>query len=124
MPDISRATYDDSATARMTAARQSRNRLARERNQWLSVFTRHLPKGWSAHLAPAQTEPKEGGWNFVVCLHSPVGQIATRIAPDDLDLFDHLKETASDWDRHTYSDKLDRLGQLCKTPIRKHRRKA
>jgi len=118
--DIRRITSDDSATARMEAARKSRNRLVYERNLWMAVVSRLFP----SHITPAtQRGNHPDTFAHIVCIHTPAGQIATRISKDDLPMFEHLtKDRVSDWDRHTYFDKITRLERLASEPAKSRQR--
>lgn len=70
-----------------------------------------------AHLATqfpavlAYDDPNEPDWP-VIYITTPHGQLSWHIAPDDLDLFGHVKWTGGGtplWDGHTTAEKYERL---------------
>jgi len=77
-----------------------------QRDILVAVFARL----WPSHLAPAQDS--EEGWRYVVCVHSPKGQMAWHVADDELAFFRGLDIKPSDWDGHTSAQKTDRLIKL------------
>ncbi len=111
MSTIERITTDDSATARMAAARRNRQRIIDERNLLLSIVA-HL---WPAHLTPPSTQQSaSSSWQWVLCIHSPQGQLCWHITNEEADgLFAYLPRSSdSDWDGHRHMEKLERLKNM------------
>lgn len=49
----------------------------------------------------------------IVMVQTPAGQMAWHLAPNDVDLFDHVKfETTAEWDEHTTDEKYARIRKL------------
>ena len=94
-----------STTARLESARANRLRVIDEKLQLVSLLSRV----WPSHLSPTT---RGGAWSHVVCIHSPAGQLAWRLTDDEMPLFAHLTETATDWDKHSAEDKAARIEQL------------
>ena len=67
-----------------------------------------------AHLAavyPSRigyTDPSEPEW-AVVSISLPTGQVTWHVAPDDMDLFTHVRSGVEAWDGHTTDEKYARL---------------
>ncbi|MFJ3812572.1 hypothetical protein ACIPWE_40215 [Streptomyces sp. NPDC090073] len=67
-----------------------------------------------AHLAAiypsaiGYTDPEEPEW-AVVNISLPTGQACWHIAPDDMDLFEHVTKANYVWDGHTTEQKYGRL---------------
>jgi len=60
----------------------------------------------------AYSDPAEPNW-AVVMIETPQGQLSWHIAPDDMDLFDHVsRNDLYVWDGHTTEQKYERLRKL------------
>lgn len=113
---------DHTAVARKLLDQQSEiNRLTTERDRAYRERA-HLV----AHLAslyPSQigyTDPSSPDW-AVVIVEAPTGQMSWHIAPDDMELFEHVERTNGlvlPWDGHTTDQKYERLRQLTIRPKR------
>lgn len=60
------------------------------------------------------TDPDEPDWPVVI-IETPNGQMSWHIAPDDVDLFTHVRPTdraCRGWDGHTTEEKYDRIRLL------------
>lgn len=81
-----------------------------ERDRLVAFLSRLYP----AHLAVATDA--EPGWNYVVCIHTPAGQMAWHVPDSEIaDLFGHLVALPNDWDGHTTDEKYRRLERLAGT---------
>lgn len=78
----------------------------KERNLVVSA----LSKVWPAHLSIDATQPKR--FQYVVCIHSPAGQLTWHFPSGSLHLFIHLETKPSDWDGHSTEEKYKRLAAL------------
>ncbi len=55
------------------------------------------------------TDEAEPNW-AVVMVYLPTGQCAWHVAPDDMDLFQHVRREGTDlWDGHTTEQKYERI---------------
>lgn len=80
----------------------------RERAHLVALLTRLYP----AHIGYTDSEEPDYA---VVMLETPAGQLSWHIAPDDMDLFQHVPETDDSWrpwDGHTTEEKYERLENL------------
>jgi hypothetical protein len=74
------------ATERMEAARNAkRSAIGRE-----LLLVSLLSRFWPSHLAPPRTPQVNFAW--IVCVHSPAGQLVWRVSNEELPLFAHLEE--------------------------------
>jgi len=91
----------------LTALRAQKDTAYQERDRLVWV----LSKLWPAHLArhPDSDPAWENDWRWIVCIHSPVGQLAWHIHDSERDWFEHLEVQENDWDGHTTKEKYDRL---------------
>jgi hypothetical protein len=70
-----------------------------------------------AHLAAIYpsamdySDPSEPDW-AVVIIKTSEGQMSWHIAPDDIDLFDHVDRSMWTWDGHSTEQKYERLARL------------
>ena len=95
-----------SATKRMEAARAVTQRVVNREILAAAIFSRV----WPSHLARPRVE--QVNFPFVVCIHSPAGQLAWRVHQDELPLFAHLKEAPNDGQDYTADDKRVRMLHL------------
>jgi len=82
-----------------------------ERNQLVAFLT----TCYGAHLMRhPETDPWDEDWRWIVCVHTPQGQMTWHIHDSELGLFDHLpsSQTQNDWDGHTTEQKYLRLQAL------------
>lgn len=94
---------------RLEAAQLIIQQAYSERNALVCV----LSKLWPSHLCEHPVDPKwDKEWLWVVCIHSPVGQLSWHIHISELENFAHLKRKANDWDGHTTEEKYKRLAEL------------
>lgn len=103
-----------SATARMEAARKHRASALLERNRLIAV----LSTVYESHLTP--TARHQVNWHWVVCVHSPAGQLAWHITDEEADSdFSHLqRDKRHHWDGHQMLEKLDRLAMIVENASR------
>ena len=80
------------------------NEVYRERDQLVAFLTRIYP----SYLAPAPDA--EPGFNWIVYVDTPEGQLSWHVADDEVDeFFKHLNKTHVKWDGHTTEEKYRRL---------------
>lgn len=86
-----------------------RDRAYRERAHLVA----HLASLYASHIG--YTDPDAPDW-AVVIIQTPTGQMSWHIAPDDLELFEHVQTTfpgrSPKWDGHTTEQKYERLRKL------------
>src|ERR1035437_1676280 len=92
-----------SATERLDAARATKQRVADREIMYAAILSRL----WPSHLAPPRKPQENMQW--VVCVHSPAGQLAWRVMDEELPLFAHLARTENDGKDYTFDDKMARL---------------
>jgi hypothetical protein len=63
-----------------------------------------------AHLSTAQHPQKN--WKYILCIHTPLGQLAWHLTELEHELFKHLKVRPNDWDKHTTAEKRARIKEL------------
>lgn len=80
-----------------------RSAVYRERDKLISV----LSKLWPSHLSLSDKSNR-----FVVCVHSPEGQLTWHVLQQERDLFLHLKFEEDHWDGHTTEEKYKRLKKI------------
>src|SRR6185436_11702621 len=97
----------DDATALVLAERDA---AYGERNMLVAFLAVCYP----AHLArhPAADRLWDDDWRWIVCVHTPYGQMTWHIHDRELPFFDHLPRLANDWDEHTTIEKYARLGVM------------
>ena len=97
----------------LDALREAKDQAYRERNLLVAFVTRVYPSHLMRH--PAADTPWEDDWRWIVCVHSPTGQMTWHIHDDDVGLFEPLVmegELPGHWDGHTTADKYERLACL------------
>jgi hypothetical protein len=79
-----------------------RNAVYHERN----MLVAYLATCYPAHLArhPEQ-EPWDDDWRWLVCVHTPAGQMTWHIHDSEYPLFRWLPAQGNDWDGHTTEEK-------------------
>lgn len=80
-----------------------------------------------AHLAAAHRssigyhDPTEPDW-AVVIIDLPTGQLSWHVAPDDMDLFEHVQRSEiNTWDGHSTEEKYARLDAHTRALAQKER---
>lgn len=94
--------------------------LYRERAHLLALLTGVLGPEVS-HIG--DTDPEAEGWP-VLTLELPTGQASWHIAPEDLELFQHVRPTTEadrPWDGHSTEEKYQRTDRLARAMNRGHR---
>ena len=76
----------------------------------IAVALKPLDPRWSAHITTAARSTLV--WSEIVCIHSPVGQLAWGLPMDRAHLFAHLEHATCEWDGHGPSQRDARLRQL------------
>ena len=89
---------------------RSKNAAYSERNH-LVAFISHL---YPSHLCrhPQSDTTWQDEWRWIVCIHSPKGQLTWHIHQSELKQFRHLKKAAEHWDGHTTPQKYARLSRI------------
>lgn len=83
-----------------------------ERNQLVAFMSRLYPAHLSQH--PESDKEWQDEWRWIVCIHSPAGQLTWHIHISEKKWFNHLKEKPDHWDKHTTPQKYARLRRLPK----------
>jgi len=95
-------------------AEKNRDAAYAERNKLVCA----LSKIWPSHLAAhGGAEPWDSQWIYIVCIHSPVGQLTWHIHNSEFSKFEHLKLESNHWDGHTTEEKYTRLASLPKSSL-------
>jgi hypothetical protein len=78
-----------------------------------TMLVAYLATCYPAHLArhPAE-EAWDDDWRWLVCVHTPAGQMTWHIHDSDTPAFRGLPAHANDWDGHTTQEKYTRLLRL------------
>jgi len=89
-------------------------RYQSDRDLVLALWTRFIQdsrqQGWSAHLTPSETERL--ALSQMVCVHTPIGQMAWGLSPERTRWFAHLKLSRCKWDKHNAGDRTARGRKL------------
>lgn len=94
----------------------SKNTAYDERNNLVAFLSRLYPSHLAKH--PEEDKTWENDWRWIVCVHSPAGQMTWHIHDTHLEKFAHLADNAlergnlNDWDGHTTAEKYERLKKL------------
>jgi hypothetical protein len=73
-----------------------------ERNYLVAYLSTCYPSHLARH--PEQ-EQWEEDWRWIVCIHTPAGQMTWHIHDSEHGLFQHLEQGDNDWDGHTTEEK-------------------
>lgn len=71
-----------------------------------------LATAYPSHIG--YNDPAEPEW-AVITVEGPTGQMTWHVAPDDLDLFRHVRQTTAKdapWDGHSNGKKYERLRRI------------
>lgn len=82
-----------------------------ERDLLVAALSQSYPSHRMTHHdvnKPVQTQ----SWRTVICVHTPVGQLAWTIPDERMADFAHLEDSANDWDGATKAERLARLRKL------------
>lgn len=102
-----------SISEKLERARANRYKVIHERNLLILALIAHA--GFEAHVVrPAVRDP--GEWDYVLCLHTPEGQLHWKLSPEDVRDFAHLKHESpkGHYDGCKAPEKLERLTRLGK----------
>lgn len=88
----------------------SKDSAYKERNNLVAFLSKLYP----SHLCRHSDEDKswEDDWRWIVCIHSPQGQLTWHLHDSDVASFRHLVEQESHWDGHTTEEKYKRLAAI------------
>lgn len=81
-----------------------------ERNQLVAFISKLYPSHLSRH--PESDKAWENDWRWIICIHSPAGQLTWHIHDSEKKHFKHLKEKPEHWDGHTTPQKYARLKRI------------
>jgi hypothetical protein len=91
------------------SAHARERRWQAERDLLVAVMSRI----WPSHLAQPEGHRMDSLMSEIICIHSPVGQLAWGMPPDHAPWFAHLKhDRTCRWDRHNMGDRMARLRKL------------
>lgn len=96
--------------ARVKELEAEKNGAYSERDQLVCA----LSKVWPSHLARHSDADTawDNDWRWIVCIHSPAGQLTWHIHDSERGWFEHLDVREGDWDGHTTPEKYRRLASL------------
>lgn len=89
---------------------KGKNSAYYERNQLVSFLSRLYPSHLARH--PESDTKWEDAWRWIICIHSPKGQLTWHIHETEKKFFSHLKEKPGHWDGHTTPQKYARLRRI------------
>lgn len=81
-----------------------------ERNQLVAFLSRLYKSHLCRH--PDTDKEWENDWRWIVCIHSPAGQLTWHIHDSEKRHFKHLALSAEHWDGHTTPQKYARLKKI------------
>jgi len=89
---------------------KSKSAAYTERNQLVAF----LSKVYNSHLCrhPESDKTWENDWRWIVCIHSPNGQLTWHIHDAEKRHFKHLNVKPEHWDGHTTPQKYNRLKRI------------
>jgi hypothetical protein len=92
---------------------EAKNNAYWERNQLVA----YLAKQYDSHMVrhPDSDKDWEDDWRYIICIHTPTGQMTWHIHDNDaIDTFGFVEvdPTGEHWDGHTTSVKYNRLRTL------------
>jgi hypothetical protein len=91
------------------SAHARERRWQAERDLLVAVLSRIFP----SHLAQPEGHRMDQLMSEIICIHSPVGQLAWGMPADHASWFAHLKhDRKCRWDRHNMGDRMARLRRL------------
>jgi len=90
--------------------RKSMDNAYKERNRLVAFLSKIFPSHLCKHTP--EDETWEDDWRWIVCIHSPQGQLTWHIHDTDYPLFKHLEEKEGHWDGHTTEEKYERLDKV------------
>lgn len=96
------AAWEAAAQAVLRPTQTDRHAAYHERN----MLVAYLATCYPAHLArhPEQ-EPWDDDWRWLICVHTPAGQMTWHIHDSAYPLFRWLPARNNDWDGHTTEEK-------------------
>lgn len=81
-----------------------------ERNRLVAVLSKMFPSHLCRH--PKEDKDWDDEWRWIICIHTPVGQMTWHIQDKQMALLMHLSPGENHWDGHTTEDKYQRLEKL------------
>jgi hypothetical protein len=120
--DIARILAEELPQQDIYQRRTATEKAFRERDALVVV----LSKLWPAHLMrSSDNDPSYGpDWQWVVCIHSPGGQVSWRINDSALSFYAHLERLHENhWDGHNTKEKYARLAAIKPRKTRQKRAK-
>lgn len=98
------------AEAELAVYREAKDSAYKERDSLVAC----LSKLWPSHLCrhPDEDTEWEKDWRWIVCVHSPEGQLTWHIHDSELAAFGHLSESENHWDGHNTEEKYKRIAAV------------
>lgn len=94
----------------LLTAKKLKDSAYKERNQLVAFVSKLYPSHLCRH--PNDDKTWEATWRWIVCIHSPNGQLTWHIHDREKKLFKHLKIKKEHWDGHTTEQKYNRLARI------------
>lgn len=99
---LARSSMDEIALIIRNLAK-SKQAAYTERNQLVAFISKLFPSHLCRH--PDNDKEWENDWRWIVCIHSPHGQLTWHIHDGEKKHFNHLKVKTEHWDGHTTPQK-------------------
>ena len=90
--------------------KKEKNQAYWERNQLVLFLTKQYKSYLCRH--PKEDKEWENDFRWIVCVHSPEGQMTWHIHDSERPFFSHLEIEKSHWDGHDLEEKYRRLRKL------------
>ena len=91
---------------------EAKNNAYWERNQLVA----YIASQYEAHMVrhPEDDKEWEDDWRWIICVHTPQGQLSWHIHDDEVPYFGWLEvePDGEHWDGHTTEEKYDRITEL------------
>lgn len=108
--ELNHHTLIEEQRVKLEKEKASKDNAYSERNNLVAFLSRLYP----SHLCRHSEEDKtwEDDWRWIVCIHSPQGQLTWHLHDSDIYKFRHLVKVEDHWDGHTTEEKYKRLAVL------------
>ena len=107
-----KAQLEEYIADQVAKAVEAKNNAYWERNQLVA----YIASQYEAHMVrhPEDDKEWEDDWRWIICVHTPQGQLSWHIHDDEVPYFGWLEvEPDGDhWDGHTTEEKYDRITEL------------
>ena len=95
---------------KLQSLENQKNNAYAERNELIAFMTTLYDSHLCRH--PDSDKEWEDEWRWIVCIHSPAGQLTWHVHQTELPKFYHLKVEENHWDGHTTEEKYERIRQI------------